>query len=86
MARLVGPEATRWNADLYTVAYRPVGREGQLSLDIWQEPLAVGRPLPTMPLWLRGAMCLPVELDATYERTCREQRVAPESASVEPDQ
>jgi hypothetical protein len=35
----------------------------------------VGRPLPTMPLWLRGGLCLPVELEATYERTCTEPRL-----------
>ncbi len=31
--------------------------------------------LPTMPLWLRGDICLPVDLQATYEVTCREQRI-----------
>src|SRR5207245_354214 len=74
MLRLSGPDATRWDADLYAVAYRPVSREGELCLDIWREALAVGRALPTMPLWLRGAICLPIELAATYERTCLEQR------------
>ena len=42
--------------------------------------LPVGRrhqPLPTLPLWLRGGLCLPVELEATYTRTCVEQRVQP---------
>jgi hypothetical protein len=48
---------------------------GQPSLDIWQELLAVGNPLPTMPLWLRGGLCFPVDLEAAYERTCREQRI-----------
>ena len=68
-------EAASWEADLYAAAYRPVLREGQTSLDIWQETLAVGRVLPTMPLWLRGNLCFPVELDLTYERTCREHRI-----------
>jgi hypothetical protein len=58
-------------------AYRPVERDGTVVLDIWQEPIAVGQPLPTLPLWLRGGLCLPVELEATYLRTCVEQRVAP---------
>jgi hypothetical protein len=31
----------------------------------------------TTPLWLRGGLCLPVELEATYERTCIEQRIQP---------
>ncbi len=55
-------------------AYRPVERQGA-AVDVWQEPLAVGQRLPTLPLWLRGGLCLLVELEATYERMCVEQRV-----------
>jgi len=62
-------------APLFTSAYRPVERDGASQLDVWVEPVALGQPLPTMPLWLRGGLCLPVELEATYERTCTEQRL-----------
>jgi hypothetical protein len=58
-------------------AYRPVERDGARALDVWREPIAVGQRLPTLPLWLRGGLCLPVELEVTYERTCVEQRVQP---------
>jgi hypothetical protein len=58
-------------------AYRPVERNGAPALDVWSEPLAVGQRLPTLPLWLRGGLCLPVELEAAYQRTCVEQRVQP---------
>jgi hypothetical protein len=58
-------------------AFRPVERDGLRVLDIWREPITVGQVLPTLPLWLRGGICLPVELEATYERTCIEQRVQP---------
>ncbi len=75
LARLHAPVGVPIKAELYSVAYRPVERGGQPSLDIWQEMLAVGHPFPTMPLWLRGGLCLPVNLGATYERTCREQRI-----------
>src|SRR5262249_22391367 len=60
---------------LYAAAYRPIERDGKPHLDMWYERLAVGAALPTLPLWLRGGICLPVELQATYERTCREQRL-----------
>ena len=60
---------------LYAAAYRPVERAAAPTLDVWHEPLAVGRPLPVLPLWLRGGLCLPVDLQAAYDRTCREQRV-----------
>ncbi|GAA6622489.1 hypothetical protein NUACC26_083130 [Scytonema sp. NUACC26] len=60
---------------LYTVAYRVVERFEQSSLDIWHESFNIGDSLPTLPLWLRGGLCLPVDLNATYDRTCREQRI-----------
>jgi hypothetical protein len=62
-------------AALYAACYRPVERNREPSLDIWHEALTVGGSLPTMPLWLPGELCLPVDLAASYERTCREQRV-----------
>jgi hypothetical protein len=58
-------------------AYRCVERDGVNVLDMWREPIEVGHALPTLPLWLRGGLCLPVELEATYQRTCIEQRVQP---------
>ena len=75
LARLHAPGVVPWGAEIYVVSYRPVQRAGQPSLDIWQAAVAVGRPLPTMPLWLRGNLCLSVDLEATYTRTCREQRL-----------
>jgi hypothetical protein len=75
LARLQTPGVVSWEAELYVVSYRPVQRAGQPNLDIWQAAVAVGCPLPTMPLWLRGNLCLPVDLEATYTRTCREQRI-----------
>jgi hypothetical protein len=75
LSRLSVPDASHLRADLYAVSYRPVQRDGQSSLDLWPEILAVGQALPTMPLWLPGTLCLPVDLEATYVRTCREQRL-----------
>jgi hypothetical protein len=75
LARLCASDVSPWEAKLYAVSYRPVQRAGQPSLDIWQAGVAVGGALPTIPLWLRGNLCFPVDLDATYHRTCREQRI-----------
>ena len=75
LKRLGSTGETSLDADLSTAAYRPVDRSGQTSLDIWQESLELGLVLPTMALWLRGNLCLPVDLEATYERTCREHRI-----------
>jgi len=80
LARLTEGKASSVKLNLYAVAYRAIERNGQPSLDIWQEELAIGSILPTLPLWLRGEICLPVDLAATYERTCREQRITVSSA------
>jgi hypothetical protein len=69
-------------ADLYAAAYRPVERAGQPSLDIWHVALTLGGPLPTMPLWLPGHLCLPLDLGEAYERTCRELRLSPGAANL----
>jgi hypothetical protein len=75
LMRLGTGAALPLDAELSASSYRPVDRDGQPSLDIWQESLAIGRSLPSLPLWLRGSLCLRVDLDATYDRTCREQRI-----------
>jgi Protein of unknown function (DUF4058) len=75
LKRLGAEAAIPLDAELYAASYRPVERDGQSSLDIWQEGLAIGSPLPNLPLWLCGNLCLPIELDATYDRTCRELRI-----------
>lgn len=80
LAHLASSEVVPWGAELYAAAYRPIMRDGQTQLDIWQETLAVGLALPTMPLWLRGNLSLPIDLEATYDRTCQEQRIIADAA------
>jgi len=75
IARVLGAEVEPRDLELYAAAYRPIDRDAQLMLDLWCERLTVGDPLPTMPLWLPGALSVAVDLEATYERTCREQRL-----------
>jgi hypothetical protein len=61
--------------DLYATAYRPCQRGGQGQLDIWAEPLTVSQPLPVLPLALRGAFVVPVNLEATYTETRQVSRL-----------
>jgi hypothetical protein len=56
------------DAPVYTAAYRPVRRQEQNQIDTWLVPLAVGQPLPRVPLWLRGNGCFVLELEASYTR------------------
>jgi hypothetical protein len=59
------------DSDLYAVAYRVhlVGQRTQL--DAWPAALALGAPLPTMPLWLTQSLCVPLDLEAGYQAACR---------------
>lgn len=63
------------SAPLYAASYRLVQRKEATQLDLWHQQLSLDKSLPVMPLWLRGNICLQVDLQATYERTCREQRI-----------
>jgi hypothetical protein len=54
-------------APLSAVAYRSVLAGEKPRLDIWHEPLALGEQLPLMPLPLRGAKPLPLDLEAAYQ-------------------
>jgi hypothetical protein len=51
---------------LYATAYRPAHRQERNEIDLWREPLALGQPLPTLPLAVRGLGCLPIDLEVTY--------------------
>ena len=75
VARISPVSTTNISASLYSVAYRVVEHQGSPSVDMWPHVLETGQSLPTMPLWLHGDICLPVELNATYELTCKEQRI-----------
>jgi hypothetical protein len=45
-------------------------------LESWEHELAIGATLPTLPLWLSPDLMVPLELEATYEDTCRGLRIA----------
>ena len=60
--------ACRWKRS--TDSPRPRSR-----LQTWAYPLAVGQPLPTLPLWLADDLSVPLELEASYEETCRILRI-----------
>jgi len=70
------------HTQLYTTAYRVVKHNQESNLDIWEESLELRQTLPIMPLWLPGSIFLPVDLGATYQLTCQEQRIKTERAWV----
>jgi Protein of unknown function (DUF4058) len=57
---------------LYAVTVRgrkPAGR--RLLLDAWFHPMRIGQPLPTLPVWLDVDLGVSLDLEASYEDTCR---------------
>ncbi len=60
---------------LYAVAYRPVRRGERDAIDLWLRRLAVGEPLPTLPLRLTGDLFVAVDFEAAYQEACRRRRL-----------
>jgi hypothetical protein len=61
---------------LAAVSYRAVGREEETQkLELWPAPLALGEPLPTLPLWIAADFAVPLDLDASYLATCADLRI-----------
>jgi hypothetical protein len=64
---LIGP--------VYCCSLLPRGSNGRAKvLDVWPAILQVGAVLPTVPLWLRGNLAVPLDLESTYEETCGDLR------------
>ena len=61
---------------LYAVACRGRKQGKTWLLETWSHALALGQPLPTLPLWLSEKLAIPLELEACYEETCRVLRIA----------
>jgi hypothetical protein len=56
---------------LYAVACRAAKPGDAWHLETWLHPLRLGQPLPTLPLWLADNLAVPLELESSYEETCR---------------
>jgi hypothetical protein len=60
----------------YAVSLRFQKPARRARLQTWPYPLVVGQPLPTLPLWLSVNLSVPLDLEASYEDTCRMLRIA----------
>jgi len=62
-------------ASLYAVTLRRRPDGERWRLEAWEHELVVGQPLPTLPLWYAENRYVPLELERTYEETCRGLRI-----------
>jgi hypothetical protein len=60
---------------LYTASYRPLTEDGAGRIECWPMTLAVGQPLPEVPLSLDAECCVRVDLEVSYMDACRWRRL-----------
>jgi hypothetical protein len=60
---------------IYAATCRGLRRGPRWRLESWEHQLAVGAVLPTLPIWLSQDLLVPLELETTYEETCRSLRI-----------
>jgi hypothetical protein len=62
-------------AATYAVAYRPSRQPSGGRVELWPRPLFLGEPLPVLPLALRNAGVVPVDLEETYSEARQRSRL-----------
>jgi hypothetical protein len=67
----LGPEPPPTYA--VTCRKRKVGPKTHL--DTWLRTILVGQSLPTLPVWLTETLAVSVDLEASYQETCRVLRI-----------
>ena len=62
---------------VYAATARGRKRAGKRPLlDTWFYPMALGQPLPTLPIWLDVDLGVSLDLESSYEETCHVLRIA----------
>jgi hypothetical protein len=57
---------------LYAASCRWLVRDEKMMFQTWSHTLALGQPLPTLPLWLTGTLAVPLDLEHSYEQACND--------------
>lgn len=60
---------------IYAVTCRWVMPRKRWVLQAWHRPLVVGESLPSLPLWLADDLAVTLDLEASYEETCKVLRI-----------
>jgi hypothetical protein len=60
---------------MYAVTVRTRYEGQRRMMDNWYHPLPIGRPLPTLPIWLKESWAISLDLESSYEETCRTLRI-----------
>ncbi len=57
---------------MYAASCRWRPQDKRMLLQTWSHTLALGQPLPTLPLWLTGKLAVPLDLEQSYEQACHD--------------
>ena len=60
---------------IYAVSCRARSSRQRHQVEAWEHALEVGAPLPTLPLWISETQYVALELERTYEETCKGLRI-----------
>lgn len=72
---LTDPSLDDSPSPIYVVTIRVrLTRKGRV-LESWFNPLAIGQPLPQLPLWLAEDIAVPLDLEPLYEQTLKSLRI-----------
>ena len=61
---------------LYAASCRWTRKGKRTLLELWSHVLALGQPLPTLPLWLTEDLVVPLDLEQSYEQACSDLWIA----------
>jgi hypothetical protein len=61
---------------LYAVACRGTMPRKRWLFEAWHRGLTLGQPLPALPIWLADDLAITLDLENSYEETCRVLRIA----------
>lgn len=62
--------------DIYAASCRWVEKGKRSLLEAWSYSLAIGQPLPILPLWLAENLVIPLDREPSYEQACHDLWIA----------
>lgn len=78
LLELVGQRDATFEPDppaIYAAACRWVERGRKHILETWSHVLRIDQPLSTLPIWIAENYHVPLDLETSYEDTCRGLRI-----------
>lgn len=60
---------------MYAATLRMRYEDRRRLMDNWYHPLVIGQSLPTLPIWLTETSAISLDLESSYEETCRALKI-----------